>query len=89
MNLNKGVLQYTVLKNKKCLFGPCGGGGRRNWKSKVSKNARFREEENEPIGEAIGREMAKRMRDKQTNKQKERQTLDAFINRYMIFRAKE
>ena len=54
------------------------GGGRRNWKSKVSKNARFREEENEPIGETIGREMAKRMRDKQTNKQKERQTLEAF-----------
>ena len=70
MNLNKGVLQYTVLKNKKCLFGPCGGGGRRNWKSKVSKNARFREEENEPIGETIGREMAKEKRDKQTNKQK-------------------
>ena len=53
------------------------GGGRRNWKSKVSKNARFREEENEPIGETIGREMAKEKR----YKQNERQTLDAFINR--------
>ena len=41
------------------------GGGRRNWKSEVSKNARFREEENEPIGETIGREMAKEKRDKQ------------------------
>ena len=67
MNLNKGVLQYTVLKNKKYLFGPWGG-GRRNWKSKVSKNARFREEENEPIGETIGLEMAKRMRDKHTER---------------------
>ena len=72
MNLNKGVLQYTVLKNKKCLFGPCGAGGRRNLKSKVSKNARFREEENEPIGETIGREMAKEKRDKQKKKRTEK-----------------
>ena len=70
MNLNKGVLQYTVLKNKNYLFGPCGAGGRRNWKSKVSKDARFREEENKPISETIEREMAKEKRDKQTNRQK-------------------
>ena len=54
-----------------------GGGGRRNWESKVGKNAHFREEENEPIGETIGREMAKEKRDRQN----ERQTLEAFINR--------
>ena len=45
-----------------------GGGGAQKWKSKVSKNARFREEENEPIGETIGREMAKEKRYKQTEK---------------------
>ena len=77
----KHSLQYTVLKNKKCLFLPCGVGGRRNWKSEVSKNAHFREEENEPIGETIRREMAKEKRDEQNERMKERQTLDAFINR--------
>ena len=58
---------FSKIKN--AFLDPVGG-GRRNWKSKVSKNARFREEENEPIGETIGREMAKEKRDKQTNKKK-------------------
>ena len=59
------------------LFGPRGAGGHRNGECEASKNARCREEENEPIGETIGAEMTKRMRDKQTNKQ----TLRAFVNR--------
>ena len=51
---------------------PGGAGGRRNWKSKVSKNARFREEENEPIGETIGREVAKEKRDRQKERKKDK-----------------
>ena len=41
------------------LFWTLGGGGGRT--KTVSKNARRREEEKEPIGETIGAEMAKRM----------------------------
>ena len=59
-----------------------GGGGRKFWKRMVSKNARRREEENEPIGETIESEMAKRTRYKHTERKKERKTIDAFVNRF-------
>ena len=61
-----------------------GGGGRKFGKRMVSKNARRREEENEPIGETIGPEMVKRMRYIHTERKKERKTIDAFVNRYII-----
>ena len=54
-----------------------GGGAQKLEKQGIEKCA-FREEENEPIGETIGREMAKEKR----YKQNERQTLEAFINRF-------
>ena len=71
-------------KVKNAFLDPVGGRGRRNWKSKVLKSARFREEENEPIGETIGREMAKEKRERQNERMKERQTLEAFINRFQF-----
>ena len=50
------------------IFGPWEEEGAEIWERKVSKDARFREEENEPIGETIGAEMAKRTRDIQTDR---------------------
>ena len=62
----------------------CGGGGPKFGKRKVSKNAPCPDEENEPIGETIESEMAKRTRYKHTERKKERKTIDAFVNRFIL-----